>query len=143
MNSKAGDRRSEGERLHDQRRRRFWLLIGGLALIGFVGGLVGGFIKSQSSIDPGSMWLGIGGVSIAIVLAIYGSWKFFVSVDEVELADNLWGSLIGFYAYAILLPAWWALDKLNAAPPPDHWTIYAITMVVAVGAYFLRKILAR
>ena len=40
------------------------------------------------------------GVVVLAIGAAYGSWRFFTSVDEVEVADNLWASLIGFYAYA-------------------------------------------
>ena len=59
---------------------------------------------SGQEMDPLFRLAGAGGVIIAALLAIYFSWRFFVSVDEVEVADNLWGSLIGFYAYAMLLP---------------------------------------
>ena len=50
------------------------------------------------------MTAGTIGVIVLVVGAAYGSWKFFQNVDEVEIADNLWGSLIGLYVYALLLP---------------------------------------
>jgi hypothetical protein len=57
----------------------------------------------------------------------------------VEVADNLWGSLIGFYTYAILFPAWWALNKLRQVPEPDQWAIFVISMVAALAVYAYRK----
>ena len=133
----------EGERLHAARRRRFWLLIGALGLIGFLGGIVSGFVMAHEEAGPGgsptALSLAAAAVVLVALLAAIGSWRFFVSVDEVEVADNLWGSLIGFYAYALLLPSWWALHQLERAPEPDHWAIYAISMLVALGAYAFRK----
>ena len=76
---------------------------------------------------------------VATVGGCYFSWRFFSTVDEVEVTDNLWASLIGFYAYAILFPAWWALHRLDRVPEPDHWAIYATAMIVTMAAYAARK----
>ncbi len=103
--------RGEGERLHAQRRKRFWQIIVGLGAVGFIAGMLSGFIEDLSDggaagLDPNMATAAAAGVILAVLLAAYGSYRFFVSVDEVEVADNLWGSLIGFYAYAFLLPVW-------------------------------------
>ena len=132
----------EGERLHAQRRRHFWLTIAGLVVIGFIGGLVGSYIRRLDAgavATPGIVWLAAAGVIILAVAALFASWKFFVSVDEVEVADNLWGSLVGFYAYATLLPVWWALSKLGLVVEPNHWAIYGVSLVTAFLAYAYRK----
>jgi hypothetical protein len=140
--------RGEGERLHAQQRKRFWLIIVGLGAVGFIAGMLSGVIddlsqRGATALDPNVATAAAAGVILAALLAAYGSYRFFVSVDEVEVADNLWGSLIGFYAYAILLPVWWALEKLNRAPEPDHWLIYGTAMIVALLAYGVRKWNAR
>jgi hypothetical protein len=140
--------RGEGERLHARQRKRFWVIILGLGALGFVAGLLSGVIEDladggAAGIDGRMATAAAVGVILAALLAAYGSYRFFVSVDEVEVADNLWGSLIGFYAYAILLPVWWALEKLGRAPQPDHWLIYGTAMVVALLAYGVRKWNAR
>jgi hypothetical protein len=137
--------RGEGERLHAQRRKHFWLIILGLGAIGFVAGLLSGVIEDLSDggaagLDPRMATAAAAGVILAAIASVYGSYRFFVSVDEVEVADNLWGSLIGFYAYAILLPVWWALEKLGRAPEPDQWLIYGASMIVALAAYGYRKV---
>ena len=51
----------------------------------------------------------------------------------------LWGSLIGFYVYAILFPAWWSLSKIGLTAEPDHWIIYGVALLTATAAYFYRK----
>ena len=136
--------RGEGERLYAQRRKRFWMLLGTLALLGAAGGFVAGFVAGfadarNMTVEPLYGTVGAAGVILMVILVAYFSWRFFVSVDEVEVADNLWGSLIGFYAYALLFPAWWALDRLEKAPEPDHWVIYGASMIVATAAYGYRK----
>ena len=117
--------RGVGERLHARRQRRFRLTLAALAGVGGLCGFIAGFVKGfadggNKAVEPWLLQLGVAGVVLGAVLAAYFSWRFFATVDEVEVADNLWGSLIGFYVYAILLPSWWALDKLTVAPPPDH-----------------------
>jgi hypothetical protein len=138
----------EGERLHAARRRRFWLIIGGLALAGMVAGFLAGFVSGYADargVSPTPLHQTVGGVGVVVmaVVAAYGSWRFFVSVDELELLDNLWGSLIGFYTYAILFPSWWALAKLRIVGDPDHWVIFGASMITATLAYLLRKWRAR
>ena len=134
----------EGERLHSERRKQFWKILGLLALIGCVGGFISGFVAGYSDASHMTLpdWL-LTAAAAAIVLtaigAAYGSYRFFVSVDEVEVADNLWGSLIGFYAYALTFPTWWLLARLGKASDPDQWVIFAIAMVTATAAYFFRK----
>lgn len=136
--------KGEGERLHDQRRKRFWTILGWLMAIGFVAGLISGYVMAHQEAGRTDLpsWgpaAAMVGVVLAALAVAYGSWRFFVSVDEVEIADNLWGSLIGFYTYAILFPAWWAIGWLGGAPEPDQWAIFVISMVSAVSVYFYRK----
>ena len=111
----------EGERLHAQRRRRFWIILGSLALLGAIAGFASGFIAGFNDARTGttSSYMTVGTIGIVLLAlgAAYGSWRFFVNVDEVEVADNLWGSLIGFYTYAILFPAWWALHRIGHQGP--------------------------
>ena len=136
----------EGERLYAAQRKRFWTILGGLLLLGFATGLIGSVVMNVA--DNGSRdwpaWAPLAGTIGVVLVAIgvtYGSWRFFTSVDEVEVADNLWGSLVGFYFYAILFPTWWALNKLGQVPEPNDWTILTASMFAALGVYFYRKLL--
>lgn len=135
----------EGERLHEKRRQRFWAILGVLALIGGAAGFSTGFVAGLTSEQDGQVppaILQVVGIGIILftAAAAYGSWRFFKNVDEVEVADNLWGSLIGFYAYAIMFPAWWALSKIWFIPPPDQWVLYGTALCAATAAYIYRKI---
>ena len=130
----------EGERLEAQRRKRFWTILGALFVLGGAAGLARGFLDAREGGSAGYMTAGTIGVVILVVGAAYGSWKFFQNVDEVEIADNLWGSLIGLYVYALLFPAWWALNLLAQAPEPDDWMIFGASMLSAVAVYLYRKV---
>lgn len=133
----------EGERLYADQRKRFWTIIGGLAAIGAITGFVGSFVVVNDMLhigaSPQMLTLAAAGIVLVAILSAYGSWRFFVTVDELELADNLWGSLIGFYAYAILFPAWWALNRVGRAPEPNDWVIYLSSVAIALTAYGYRK----
>jgi hypothetical protein len=134
----------EGEQLHAQRRRRFWMILGWLVALGAVAGFFTGFTTGFADAKGGEVSaemkaFGAAGILLLAGAAAFGSWKFFVSVDEVEVADNLWGSLIGFYAYALLFPTWWAIWKIRLIGPPDQWLIYGVAMLTATAAYAYRK----
>lgn len=134
----------EGERLHAQRRRRFWTILAWLFVIGlaagFLSGFAAGFIDgSRGEGSLGLMIFGSAGVVLLAIAAAYGSWRFFTSVDEVEVLDNLWASLIGFYAYAILFPSWWLLSRIQLTTEPDQWVIFGVAMLTATAAYAYRK----
>ena len=138
----------EGERLYAQRRKRFWMILGGLALVGMAGGFISGFVAGFAdargvTVEPLYGTVGAAGIVLIAIFAAYFSWRFFVTVDEVEVADNLWGSLIGFYTYAILFPSWWLLARLGKAPEPDDWIIFAASMIAALAVYAIRKWRAR
>lgn len=140
--------RGEGERLYAAQRKRFWTVIGGLALLGMVTGFAAGFFSGFAderglTAEPLYGTVGAAGVVLMAILFAFFSWRFFATVDEVEVADNLWGSLIGFYAYAIVFPAWWALHQLQMAPEPNDWTIFTVALVTALIAYAIRKWRAR
>ena len=134
----------EGERLHAQRRRRFWMILSALFVLGGVAGFATGFLTAlNEGTEGGSASYTTAasiGVAIFVLGGAYGSWKFFQNVDEVEIADNLWASLVGLYVYALLFPAWWALSKLDQVPEPDDWTIFGASMVSAVAVYLYRKV---
>jgi len=134
----------EGEQLHARRRRKFWIILGSLALLGAIAGFFSGFTvgladAKGAEVSAGMRALGAAGILLLAAATAFGSWKFFTSVDEVEVADNLWASLIGFYAYAILFPAWWLLARIRLIGSPDEWVIYGVAMLTATAAYLYRK----
>jgi hypothetical protein len=134
----------EGERLLAARRRKFWTVIGGILAVGLVAGFVSGFVAGYNKLDANFLAslpaaLKFGAVGLLVAAFSYGCWRFVKVIDEVELADNLWASTVGFYVYSVLFPAWWALWKMGAAPEPNDWLIFAIALVGGGLAYLWRK----
>lgn len=82
---------------------------------------------------------------ILLTKAVYAAvvWRFFQTIDELELAHNLWSCTIGFYTYMCLLPAWWVLARFGAAEPLDQLSIYLLSALFGTLAYGWRKWRAR
>ena len=138
----------EGERLEKERRRKFWRLVFLLAGIGGAAGFVFGFIHGAADatgepVSDTARSIAALALVVAVVGGGYFSWRFFKSADEVEVTDNLWASLIGFYVYGFAFPTWWALAWLDATPQPVDWIIYAAAMLIATAAYGVRKCSSR
>ncbi|MCL6697897.1 hypothetical protein LZ496_03750 [Sphingomonas sp. NSE70-1] len=139
----------EGELRERARRRRFWTVIGGILAAGMVTGFVSGFFAGYNQVPPDQIWTSIpqgaaiGFVALALIAFNIGCWAFVRAIDEVELTDNLWGSTVGYYVYAMLFPTWWALNKAGVVAEPNHWLIFAISLAGGGLAYAWRKWRAR
>ncbi len=138
-----------GERLEAQRRRRLWGSVGVLFVAGAISGAVTGYGAASRNLKINEIWaslpqpavLALVGIALAVFVA--GCWRFYRSIDEVELGDNLWASTASYYVYATLFPVWWVLAKANILPQPGGWTIYAIALGGGAIIYIWRKWRAR
>jgi len=142
------DNIGEGERLA-ARRRTFWLSIAVIGIGGAIVGLITGFTAGHRDVAPEDIWaslpkpLAVAIIAISFSLFVYGCWRFYKAIDEVELVDNLWGSTASYYAYATIFPLWWALGKANVIDRPDDWVIYFAALIAGGVAYGWRKWRAR
>ena len=131
-----------GEQQESRRRRRFRLTIIAFMLGGGITGAASGVFTSGNG-DAVSPALTIGFVAIFFAVFVLLSVYFFKSVDELELADNLWSSLFGLYFYLAAVPTAWFLNQAGLIEPIDQWPIYFATAFVTFGAYLVRKIINR
>ena len=140
---------SEGERLEQERRRKFWRVVGLIFVSGMVFGGVMGFVGAHNEIpfDEAFTAMPDAAVIAFVVLGMaaftWGCWAFMRAIDEVELVDNLWGSTAGYYAYAMLFPAWWVLGQADIVAPPNHWAIFFLSLAAGGVVYLYRKWRAR
>jgi hypothetical protein len=141
----TGEVMTSGEELHAANRKRFWRTlslagVGGIP-VGFAVGL--GFGLSRGDINAfwtgAPAWLVIALVTLSAAGFLWGSWRFYRSIDEVERLDNLWSSSAAYAAYAIIFPCWWALGQAEIAPVPNDWMIYLIALLIGLLAYGKRK----
>jgi hypothetical protein len=143
------DRLGEGERKAAQRRRTFWMSIVVLMASGAVVGFFIGSTAARRDLAIGDIWaslprpLAVGIVALALAAFFYGTWRFTKAIDEVELADNLWGSTASYYVYATLFPTWWALSKIDLVPEPNDWAIFLAALGGGGAIYLWRKWRAR
>lgn len=79
-------------------------------------------------------------LAVATVGFIWFCREYFRRVDELDLQDNLWSSLIGFYAFSVALPVWAVLHELHQLPAPDAWMLWGLSAVAATLAYGWRKL---
>ena len=126
------------QRLHTRRRKLIRLVA--LATLGFtVLGAATGFIAAMTEGTRLPSWTVMPLVAAAVIgLAIF-SVVYFRRIDEVDLADNLWASLIGLYFYGAAFPAWEFLNTIGSLPPVHGWGLWGATMVVALLAYVARR----
>lgn len=134
----------EGERLEAQRRRKFMRTVAVIAAAGSIGGFIFGFVHGRSAatgipIGDTARSIAAAALVISAVGGAYGCWRFFITADEVEVADNLWASLVGVCLYVILFPTWWALSWLKFVPEPVGWIIFAAVMLSIVATYSVRR----
>ena len=77
---------------------------------------------------------------ISLIGLIWISKLYFQKVDELDLADNLWASLMGLYFYFAALPVWWVVNEAGLTRYPNQWTIYIATLAFTFAAYLARKL---
>lgn len=146
---KAMNEIGEGERQAAQRRRTFWISIGVLMASGALVGFSIGTTAAHRDIAMADIWaslprpLAVAIVAFALATFFYGTWRFTKAIDEVELADNLWGSTASYYVYATLFPTWWALSKIDVVPEPNDWAIFLAALGGGGAIYLWRKWRAR
>ena len=137
----------EGERRLRANRKRFWGWIGKGVLLAMGMGAIAGFLRgSFQGWHAGETWIGWMMWPVLAGSAVLFVWfcrEYFRRVDELDLQDNLWSSLIGFYAFFMALPAWALLHEVHQLPAPDVWTLWGLSAVAITLAYGWRKLRTR
>ena len=145
----TGDVMTEGERLERAQRRKFWRSLGlagvGAIPVGFVVGFTAGKEKGDFTtfFHVAPDWLVLALVALAVISFSWLSLRFMRSIDEVELADNLWCSTAAYYLYAVLFPAWWALAEAGIVGAVNGWAVYFAALGGGLAYYGWRKWAAR
>ncbi len=134
-----------GERKLRDSRKRFrklvWMGLGIGVALGMTAGIVTGYSQAaQRAGDSGIGWLAWPVLIISAAIFAWYSRTYFRRIDELDLLDNLWASLIGLYAFVMLFPALAMLHEIGQVGPPRVEPLWWATIAAAAIAYGWRKL---
>ena len=117
-------------------------------LIAALLGVVIGVLLSLSAGQAGLGALGNGPLPPAAALAVVVLYIVFTpfttylahrNADEFERAASGRGALVGIYAYALIAPSWWILERGGLAPPQEPMIVFAIVLTIWGLAWLLAR----
>ncbi|HEX8262946.1 MAG TPA: hypothetical protein VF547_08740 [Allosphingosinicella sp.] len=120
----------EGERREAARRRKRWLIVGALALVGFVPGLYLGFehgaaaAESRPLVWSPTLAAALAGLYLASLLG--GGVLLNGVMDEVERQRGYKAVSFAGAALMVVYPTWFLLWKGGFVPEPVHWILFAL-----------------
>lgn len=122
-------------------RQRAFIRYCAIALVAAFGAGIGsGYIGGLVADGRLPVWL----IYITSALFAIGfAWftrDYLKRIDELDLMDNLWAALFGFFFYFTAFPIWNSLAAFELAPAVDNWLLWIATTIVMFAAYCLRKL---
>jgi hypothetical protein len=135
--------RGEGERHESARRRKRWLIVGVLAVAGFVPGLYLGyndgaaFAEGRSGVWSPTLCLGLIGLYLA---AVIGGGILLSNVsDEVERQNSYKAASFAGMALMVVYPVWFLLWRGGFVSEPVHWMLFLLFWLsLALASVFYR-----
>ena len=104
--------------------------------MGFATGRIEKLIQS-GALAP---WVMIVVITLLVAFFAWFAVDYFKRVDELDMQDNLWSSLIAFYFFLVAAPTWLFLHEAGLVPQPDLWVIWAVTVAFSLAVYGARKL---
>lgn len=131
---------SPGEQRHRQRRRAFWAYsVAGLAVALPVGMCIG-YLLRQGVDGVYSPAAALIAMAIATAAFVWFSIGYYRRLDELDLADNLWGAFIAVHVLLVGFPTWAMLHILELTPAPSAEGLYFGTIGATFLGYGWRKL---
>lgn len=135
--------RGEGERREAARRRKRWLIVAALAVIGAVPGFYVGFQHGAAAAQSRPMvWSPTFAALLAglYLVAIVGGAVVMNSVmDEIERQRGYKAVSFAGAALMVVYPTWFLLWKGGFVAEPIHWVIFVLFWLsLALASLFYR-----
>lgn len=133
----------EGERREAARRRKRWLIVAGLAVVGFVPGLYVGFQHGAAAAQNQPL---VWSPTVAALLAILylvavagGAVLINTVMDEIERQRGYKAVSFAGAALMVVYPTWFLLWKGGFVPEPVHWILFVLFWLsLALASLFYR-----
>ena len=129
-----------GEQRHRSRRKSFWIYLTVVMTLALIGSTIVGFFAGWSEIGDLPLWVPVIGWAVLMAAWLWFTRDYFRRVDELDLLDNLWAHLIGFYGLLGSFGTWWFLASVGITREPNAMAVVVVGMVVTFAAYGLRKL---
>ncbi|MGB7374666.1 hypothetical protein [Pontixanthobacter sp.] len=129
-----------GETKLKARRGKFWRYLAIAFLASFAAGIATGYLTGMFEDGALPMWV----LFIVWALVFIGlAWftrDYFRRIDELDLMDNLWSHLVGYYAAVLIFGLWYLLHDIGEVAEPAALPIILVMIVVTFIAYGARKL---
>jgi hypothetical protein len=120
----------EGERREAARRRKRWLIVAGLAIVGIVPGFYMGYQDGSAMAQSRpSLWPPAVAAALAAVylLAVIGGGVLMNTVmDELERQRGYKAVSFAGTALMVVYPTWFLLWRGGLVPEPVHWILFIL-----------------
>lgn len=136
VEARMTDERPSGEERLRQRRRRYWLIIGSLALAGFIPGLLAGYTQGEAELGAGAVWPAWIAILLSVIYVaavIAGGYAMHRQMDELELRNRHKAATAAGCMLMIVYPVWFFLWMGDLAPEPIHWVLFALFYLTLIG----------
>lgn len=129
-----------GETKLKTRKRAFIKYLALVFLAALAGGLFSGYLTESCLSGVVGLWLPLLTGFAVLSGLVWFTWDYFRRIDEIDLHDNLWSHLWGFYAGIWAFGIWYFLADLKLVDPPFAGAVILIMVAFIFVIYGLRKL---
>lgn len=122
------------------RRSAFIRYLAMAALVSFGAGLGTGFLSGLFESGQLPIWTLYACWAVVLAGMAWFTRDYFRRIDELDLADNLWSHLIGYYLTLWAFGLWYLLYDLGRAPEPTALPVMLFMIVATFVVYGARKL---
>ncbi len=128
-----------GEQMLNTRRGKFWRLVVFGMVVATATGLALGIASAAITLGDIPSWVIVPLLILTAAGFVWFTLKYYRSIDEVDLLDNLWANTFGLYAIIIGAGGWLILAEIDIMPPVDIVALVTGTLFMTFAAYFIRR----
>ncbi|MEP3051333.1 MAG: hypothetical protein ABJP48_09540 [Erythrobacter sp.] len=130
---------ASGEEMLKSKRRSFWRYIALSMVLAMFAGLIGGVLNQLYLHGDVPLFIPLAAIAVVAIGFLWFSFDYFRRVDELDLQDNLWSHMVGFYGGLAFFGVWFFCADLGLADQPTALPVLAVMLVVTFITYLLRK----